>query len=65
MIPWKRKTVLPAQEFSYRQYWMFQQKSLDEVKAKIIKDGEAYFPFLLEAAWVGKKRHFVPKFFWL
>lgn len=65
MIPRKRKTVLPAQEFSYQQYWMFQQKSLDEVKAKSIKDAEAYFSLLLEAASVGKKRHFVPKFFWL
>lgn len=43
MIPWKRKTILPAQEFSYQQYWMIQQKSLDEVKAKNIKDDEAPF----------------------
>lgn len=43
---------------------MFQQKSRDEVKAKSIKDAEAYFT-LLEAAGAGKKRHFVPKFFWL
>jgi len=44
---------------------MFQQKNLHEVKAKSIKDAETYFPLLLEAAWVDKKRHFVPKFFWL
>lgn len=64
MMPWKVKTVLAAQEFSYQQCWMFQKKNLDEVKAKSMKNAEAYFPLILEVAWVGKKKHFVPKLFW-